>query len=244
MAGGQGTRARPFTNHFPKAMMPILGRPMIEYIIDHLERCDIISDIIIICDLSGLGGQIEHHYSGYTGKKITFIQDSGQGTGGDLLHAPLQNESEFLLWFCDNLCSLDIVAMLERYRDKHSLACIATRKHRQEETGFADVSDGIITSFREKPILELPFHECLGMYILNGSLLDMIRQKGGPVNLSYDILQNLPLGSISAHDIGDSRWIDAESPAIIERNQKYVSHIIRSMSDHSSHSSQSQTRTS
>ncbi len=43
-------------------------------------------------------------------KNISFVQDSQSGTGGDLLHIEknLKGESEFLLWFVDNLCAVDI----------------------------------------------------------------------------------------------------------------------------------------
>ena len=62
-------------------------------------------------------------------KKIKFVQDSQSGTGGDLLHIEkeLKNESEFLLWFVDNLCAVDIKKMRDIFREKNSSACIATR---------------------------------------------------------------------------------------------------------------------
>ena len=85
LAGGKGTRGKPYTEYFPKAMMPINGKPMIDYIVRYLESQKIINEIIIISDFNGLGGQIKHHYDN-SKKKISFIQDSQSGTGGDLLH--------------------------------------------------------------------------------------------------------------------------------------------------------------
>ena len=38
LAAGQGTRVRPLTNDPPKAMVPILGKPVMEYLIEHLAR--------------------------------------------------------------------------------------------------------------------------------------------------------------------------------------------------------------
>ena len=229
MAGGHGTRARPFTEYFPKAMMPVNGRPVIGYVTDHLESFDVISDIVIVGDMAGLGAQIKNYYSGHAGKSVQFVQDSGMGTGGDLLHAPLAGESEFLLWFCDNLCALDVDAMLGQYRGKNAMACIATRSRRPEETGFAEVDDGVVVKFQEKPVLDLPYPECLGIYVLGAPVFDMILQKKGPVNLSYDILQNLPVGSIAAYDIGDAGWLDAESTAVLARNSGMVSSILSDM---------------
>ena len=228
MAGGRGTRARPFTDHFPKAMMPAGGRPVIEHVINHMDASDAISDIVIIADLGGMGAQIRHRYAGYGSKPITFVQDSGSGTGGDLRHADIPGD--FLLWFCDNLCALDIWGMAERYRESGAAACMAVRSRRPEETGFAEVSGGMVVRFQEKPVLELPYCECLGMYILGQAALDRIRDMRGPVNLSYDILQDMASeGGVAAYDIGGTPWLDAESPAVLERNGATVRSIISAM---------------
>ena len=230
MAGGMGTRARPFTDYFPKAMMPAGDRPIIEHITGHLESSGEISEIIILADLAGAGAQIAHHYARHTGKPITFIQDSGSGTGGDLRHLDLSGEGEFLLWFSDNLCALDVGEMAARYHSSGADACIATRSRRREETGFAEVSAHMVTRFQEKPVLDLPSQQCLGIYILGSRVLGMVRSRTGPLNLSYDILQRLPdAGGISSYDIGDEPWLDAESPGILDRNSDIVSEIISRM---------------
>ena len=53
--------------------------------------------------------------------------------------------------------------MRKTFKEKNSLACIATRTKRKEETGFAVVDDEIITEFKEKPIMKLQLSECLGI---------------------------------------------------------------------------------
>ena len=66
------------------------------------------------------------------------------------------------LWFVDNLCAIDLKEMKSFQKEKSS-ACIATRTKRKEETGFAVVKNGIITEFKEKPIMKLQLSECLGI---------------------------------------------------------------------------------
>lgn len=235
LAGGKGTRGKPYTDFFPKAMIPIDGKPTISYVINALNSSKIIDEIIILTDLKGLGGQIQNYFKDTKNKKkLSFVQDSQSGTGGDLLHlAPkLKEESEFLLWFADNLCKIDIYKMHQHFKNKQSLACIATRSKRKEETGFAIVNDGIITEFREKPKIKLQMSECLGIYILSTKILSDIKKKSKikQVNLSYDILEELSKKEkVSAYDIGNYSWIDAESPVILERNEKLVKKIIKQM---------------
>ncbi len=232
LAGGKGTRGKPYTEYFPKAMTSINGKPLIDYVIKYLKSFSFVKEVIIISDFNGLGEQIKNYYGNQ--KNITFVQDSQSGTGGDLLHIEkkLKGESEFLLWFVDNLCAIDLKKMKECFREKNSSACIATRIKRREETGFAIVEDGIIKEFKEKPVMKLQLSECLGIYILGKDIIKRIKakQKQNKINLSYDILQQMSKeGKISAYDIGDKEWIDVESPMVLERNEKMVMKIIKQM---------------
>ncbi|HSA76806.1 MAG TPA: sugar phosphate nucleotidyltransferase, partial [Nitrosarchaeum sp.] len=117
------------------------------------------------------------------------------------------------------------------FKEKNSIACIATRTKRKEETGFAVVEDGIIKEFKEKPTMKLQLSECLGVYILGKDIIKRIKtKKQKEINLSFDILQQLSKeGKISAYDIGDREWIDVESPMVLERNETMVKKIIKQM---------------
>ena len=238
LAGGRGTRGKPFTDYFPKAMIPIEGKPLIDHIIKYVSSFDFINEIIVLADYNGLGNQIRRYFEDkkiIQGKKIRFIQDSNSGTGGDLSHlsAILKKERDFILWFVDNFCAIDLGKMYKCYKQRESIACVATRKYRKEETGYAKVKDDIIIEFQEKPIISMPMVECLGIYILNTKILKIIKSKKerkNEVNLSFDVLQDLSKRkTVSAFDIGKALWIDIESPNKAERNKVTVKEIIRKM---------------
>ena len=236
LAGGRGTRGKPFTDYFPKAMIPIYGKPLIDHIVQYVSSFSFIDEIIILADYTGIDSQIQGYFENRTTKKkIRFVQGSQSGTGGDLVHLSslLGKNSEFLLWFADNLTPVDLGKMLKFYKKKKSVACVATRGYRKEETGYANVKDGLILEFKEKPIIKLSMAECLGIYILATKILKLIKskqRKQKQINLSYDILQGLSKNqSISAFDIGKTPWIDVESPTKIERNQELVKSIIKKM---------------
>lgn len=234
LAGGFGTRGKPFTDYFPKAMIPIEGKPIIDHIVQHITSFDFIDEIIILADYNGIGSQIQGYFENRaTKKKIKFIQDSQSGTGGDLIHLTnsLKKSSEFVLWFVDNLIPIDLGKMLKLYKKNKSIACIVTRSYRKEETGHAIIKNGIILEFKEKPVIKLEMAECLGIYILATKILKLIKQrKQKQINLSYDILQGLAKNqSISAFDIEKTPWIDIESPIKVERNQELIKCIIKKM---------------
>ena len=96
---------------------------------------------------------------------------------------------------------------------------------------FISISPLEITEFKEKPIMKLQLSECLGIYMLGKEIIERIKKKKKKqVNLSFDILQELSKeGKVSAHDIEQREWIDAESPMILERNEKLVTKIIKQM---------------
>ena len=79
--------------------------------------------------------------------------------------------------------------------------------------------------------MKLQLSECLGIYMLGKEIIQKIKKKKQKqVNLSFDILQQLSKeGKISAFDIAEIGWIDAESPMILERNKKLVTKIIKQM---------------
>ena len=61
LAGGKGTRAKPFTDFFPKALIPVEGKPLIDHIVHFLSSFKIIDEIVVISDFKGPGGQIQHY---------------------------------------------------------------------------------------------------------------------------------------------------------------------------------------
>ena len=159
MAGGCGTRGRPYTEFIPKSAIPVNGRPVIAHVAEYLASLPEISEIIILSDFTGLGEQIRNYFgsSKVNGKRIKFIQDSQSGTGGDLLHLrPHLKAGNFILWFADNICAVDAASMLHTLKMTKTLACVAMRSSRKEETGFADVEGDIVKRFVEKPTVKLP----------------------------------------------------------------------------------------
>ena len=233
LAGGRGSRGRPYTEYIPKAMFPAAGAPLVSHVVGHLLSYPFVEEAVVVADFAGLGSQIRLYMEGSFGGRVRFAQDSQRGTGGDLLCAAprLRGAGPFALWFVDNLCALDLEAMRDSFESSGRPACVAVRSQRREETGFARVSGGLVERFYEKPVLDLPLSECLGVYMLDGSVISRLRACGpGQVNLSYDVLQPMAAeGKLAAYDIGRSGWLDVESPAVLERNAAYARRIISRM---------------
>ena len=228
-AGGKGTRAWPLSVFVPKSMMPIEGKPLLEHIVNYLNKFDEITEIIIIYDESPLGEQVPNFFDGKVKyrTKLTFRKDKLRGTGGALLECvnDLENEPEFILWFSDNLSNLDVNEMIKKFRSSGCIGCITTRRKKPEETGFVNIdSDNKILKFIEKPVTDLLQPEALGIYMFKTDIIKNIREAmtNEEINLSFDIMQKLPPRSLLSYDIGDKVWIDLEGPTKIMRNTKLI----------------------
>jgi mannose-1-phosphate guanylyltransferase len=120
LAAGQGTRLHPLTEHTPKALVPVAGRPMIEYSLLLLKRYGIRE---IIINLHHLGDQIESYLGDgkQWGLQITYSKEPELlDTGGGLLKAKrFLQDGTFIVINTDVLIDLalsDLVAFHEKNR--------------------------------------------------------------------------------------------------------------------------------
>lgn len=85
LAAGYGKRMRPLTNDTPKPMIPVLGEPMIDRVLDHLERAKVATAVV---NLHHLGGKLEAHLKDRKTPQIVFSpEDDLLETGGGVRHA-------------------------------------------------------------------------------------------------------------------------------------------------------------
>jgi mannose-1-phosphate guanylyltransferase len=254
LAGGYGTRGKPFTDYFPKAMIAIDGRPVLDHIVRYLIKFSQISDLIIMCEFDSFGKQIINYFEGkeaILGKLITFVEDKKYGTGGALIQIEknIIQDKPFLVWFADNLCALDIDGMLQEYNKAYTnyreemIGMVAVRRQRHEEMGRVIIDDNnngltynLVREFIEKNKVRLEHPEALGIYLFNDRIFDYVRNKsdkGNSVfNLSYDILAGIPKsdGKLFSYDIGENiEWIDIESPPYADRNRDIIKKILLQM---------------
>lgn len=203
LAGGHGTRAKPFTDYFPKAMIPIGGRPVIDHVVRYLAKFSQISDLIILCEFDNMGKQIINYFEGkeaVIGKPLTFVEDKKQGTGGALLkiEREVRADEHFLVWFADNLCAISIDDLMREYNGAYKMTnggitgLMVVRKQRLEETGrvILDNADQslqiknnsnnkktlLIKQFIEKGVVKLEQPEAIGIYLFNNNIFEYLHR--------------------------------------------------------------------
>jgi len=128
LAGGFGKRLRPFTEEYPKPMIPVAGKPLLEYQIEWLKKHGFNEIVLLV----GYKKEkiIEHFGSGSRyGVRITYVvEDEPLGTGGAIKNAEhiLSKEDVFLVLNGDILTNLNPLLLVEKVEKSNLLAAIAT----------------------------------------------------------------------------------------------------------------------
>ena len=154
LAGGQGKRLRPLTSDLPKAMVPVNGRPLLQYQLDTLNRYGI-RKIILSC-----GYRWETIKKHYGNKFIYAVEDEPLGTAGGVKNALEHVEDEdFLVLNADDITDIDIGTFIKIGSNATAVA------HFNSNFGIIDIEGGKIVQFREKPLL--PYWANVGLHLLN-----------------------------------------------------------------------------
>ncbi len=165
LAGGLGTRLRPYTAILPKPLVPVGERPILELIFGWLARNG--ADRVDVC-IGHLGELIQVYFSQAQtippGLDVRWQWESEPlGTAGALRFIPDVDET-LLVVNGDILTDLDPAGMLAYHRSHQAALTIATRTAQVEtELGVIEHHDGIVAGYREKPVIS--YSASMGIYL-------------------------------------------------------------------------------
>lgn len=180
MAGGQGMRLRPLTDHLPKPMIKVAGRPILERLLLHLIGFGI-RDLYI--SVHHLGQVIEDHFGdGSTfGCSIRYLREEEPlGTGGALSLLDPIPDHPILVVNGDLITQADIGMMLRAHDAGKYDGSMAIRRYgHMVPFGCVDAENGQIVKLEEKPLIERFINA--GIYVLNPELLHEIPRRFFPI---------------------------------------------------------------
>jgi len=153
MAGGEGTRLRPLTSNQPKPMVPVVGKPCMEHILE-LLRDHGLTDVIVT--VAFLPQAIRSYFGdGETlGLQIGYsVEESPLGTAGSVKLAANQLDETFLVISGDALCDVDLGKLIAFHKEKGAAVTIGLKSvDNPLEFGIVVTDDeGRIERFFEKP---------------------------------------------------------------------------------------------
>ena len=179
LAAGVGSRLDPLTRNVPKPLVPIVNRPVMEYLVELLKKHDFTE---IVVNLHYLGEQIEEYFGDGArwGVKIHWQREEKLwGDAGSVKRAQefLQDDT-FVVIGGDDLTDMDLTRLVRNHREKGALATIAlSLVDDPSEYGIVLMNeDSRITRFLEKPKGEVIFSNTAntGVYVFQPEIFELI----------------------------------------------------------------------
>lgn len=174
MAGGKGTRLRPYTENCPKPLLPVAGKPMLEHIIER-ARDEGFEQFVLAVHY--LGHMIEEYFA--SGSRwnvhIEYLhEDRPLGTGGALSLLSPRPDCPFVVTNGDVLTDVRYTEILD-FHDRHNAAAtMAVRSHEwQHPFGVVRTQGVDIVGFEEKPVFRS--HVNAGIYVLEPRALNALK---------------------------------------------------------------------
>jgi dTDP-glucose pyrophosphorylase len=205
MAGGKGTRLRPLTEHLPKPMIRVAGRPILERLVLHLAGFGVTR---IYLAINYKGHMIEDHFGNgsHLGCSIEYLRESEPlGTGGALSLLPEIPDAPLLVMNGDLVMQTDFEQMLYFHSKGGYWATMGVKPYRHEVPfGCVEARDGRIVTFREKPSVSMLINS--GVYVLSPEALADLPQGAFPIT---DLLENaLQAGHSCGSFPVEGEWAD------------------------------------
>jgi NDP-sugar pyrophosphorylase family protein len=175
LAGGKGTRLRPFTVNFPKPLMPLGNTPVIEVLIQRLVGYGITDITLTLGHLAELIKAYFHTHNRLTTQvRLRYVEEGEPtGTAGSLASVPNLGDT-FLVMNGDLLTDLDFDALVSFHRRQGAVLTIAAHRRRVKiDLGVLECGDDYrVLGYQEKP--ERSYDVSMGIYAYEPGVLKFI----------------------------------------------------------------------
>jgi NDP-sugar pyrophosphorylase family protein len=230
IAGGLGSRLKPYTTVLPKPLMPVGNMPILEIILHQLRESGFRRVILAVNHFDGL---LRSYFGNgdALGVSITYSKESQPlGTVGPLHLVAEQLPETFLMMNGDVLTDMNYDELWESHMSSGcGLTLSVHRRRMQIPVGVIDVAeDGTVSKFREKPSIDL--WTSMGIYAMNRTLLPLIPRDR---SFGMDGLASAMLESGRSidtfrhegecHDIGVPKNLEEANDAFNERRELFLS---------------------
>ncbi len=226
LAAGKGTRVRPITHTTPKPMIPILQKPVMEFLLELLREHGF--DEIMV-NVSHLAEEIENYFRDGQrfGVQIAYSFE-GRIEDGELIGDALGSagglkkiqdfqpffDDTFVVLCGDALIDLDLSEALRRHREKGAMASLITKRVPHDQVSSYGVvvtdTDGKVLSFQEKPSVDEAASDMIntGIYIFEPEVLDFIPSRE-PFDIAADLFPKLVASGAPFYALPmEFEWVD------------------------------------
>ena len=226
LAGGFGTRLRPWTNSIPKPLLPILDKSMIEHVLNVLPESEV--DKVLIAAGYGIDQMRDYFSNIDLPFEVVIVQEiEPLGTGGAIANCrPHLSDGTFCVINGDLITSLKVKDMLEFHKKNGGLATISLWPvDDPSRFGVADYIEGTgkIMRFQEKPPIEEAFSNLInaGTYLLEPEIFDYMPE--GRHSMERDVYEKIAKNGVLNGFPFEGMFVDAGTPeSFVEATQACI----------------------
>lgn len=224
MAGGEGKRLRPLTEHTPKPLLKVGDKPIIEYNIDRLINFGIKK---ISLSINYLGDQLVEYFGNGESKniEIAYVKETKPlGTIGSILLIDGFKHDDIIVMNSDLLTNIDFYDFYKVYKEaKADMAVAATSYSVDIPYGVLETGDGLeVKAIKEKP--KYTYYSNAGIYIIKKSLVDMI-PKDSFFNIT-DLMEKVLSMNLKLINYPiNGYWLDIGKHDDFKKAQEDIKHI-------------------
>ena len=217
VAGGHGSRLYPLTNFTHKTLLPLCGRPIIDYVLSTIRHAGI-NDITII------GNKFIDKIREHVGSEVKYVlEEEPLGVAAALQLAREGNENcPLLIWFSDNITNIDLKRDVDEFTKG---AILLTREvENPSDFGIAILDGDTVVDVVEKPKNPPGNLAIGGIYIFDELFwkrLDSV-QDSPEFSISDVTRQYLVEGDAKVISVGENTWIDCGTPENLQRAARMV----------------------
>ena len=207
MAGGRGTRLKPFTHILPKPLIPLKDKTVIEKIIDNFRKFGVKKFIISINYKSKI---IKSFFDELNPSyKYKFIEEKKPlGTAGSLGCLQNKTKKDYFITNCDTLIDFDYSEAYNTHKEnKNDITVVVSSKKFTIPYGVCKINEsGLLNSIQEKPSQHSLINT--GMYVVNNQIFRLIKKSKFLNFTDLILLARKKNKKVGIYPISERSWLD------------------------------------
>ncbi len=224
LAGGKGTRLRPYSMFIPKPLVPVGDRPILEILIKQLRRRGVHEVVVCVNHLAEAIMSYFRDGSRFDVQIEYSLEDTPLSTVAPIKLLKRLPEN-FLVVNGDLLTDLDFSTLFEYHLEKKGLLTVAVHRRKINiDFGVVEIDEekNVAVGFKEKPDYDL--NASMGVYVFNRRLLDYIPYYKP---FGFDNLMSLLLAQKQPIHIYryEGYWLDIGRPDDYEKAIGDIEHL-------------------